>query len=165
MGPRQREGDHPRRRSAQYAAGLRRLGRFAGHYLTALDQARTAAPRIYGVDADYTRTERTGDLADWHLLLLERLEGTDTDHLLDRLVTHPQLTGPELTYLQAHRAIQTGAPDKARALMRDCLKTLPGHEGLPRVREKDQHPVKPTHVAGAQLSGRPPQMQLNQWQM
>ncbi|MEU5990379.1 hypothetical protein ABZ806_15535 [Spirillospora sp. NPDC047418] len=43
---------------------------FADHYLTALDQTRTAAPRIYGVNADYSRRERTGDLADWHLLLL-----------------------------------------------------------------------------------------------
>ncbi|TDB99320.1 hypothetical protein [Actinomadura sp. 7K534] len=103
---------------------------FAGHYLTALDQARTAAPRIYGVDADYSRTERTGDLAEWHLLLLERLEGTDADHLLNLLVTHPNLAGPELTYIQARRAIQTGAPNRARALMRDCLKELPGHEGF-----------------------------------
>jgi hypothetical protein len=121
---------------------------FAGHYLTALDQARTAAPGIYGVDADYSRRERAGDLSEWHLLLLERLEGTDADHLLDRLVTHPQLAGPELTYIQARRAIQTGAPDRARALMRDCLKELPGHEGFlafaKRISTQGSSPTSPT---------------------
>jgi hypothetical protein len=102
---------------------------FAGHYLTGLDHVRTAAPSILGTGdySDYACRQRTGDLAAWHLLLLDHLEGTAED-LLDRLVTHPKLAGPELTYLQARRAMQTGAPDRARALMRECLIELPGHQ-------------------------------------
>jgi hypothetical protein len=103
---------------------------FAGHYLAALDQAHTPAPKIYGISSDYTRKERAGALANWHLLLLERLEGTDVEILLDRLVTHPKLAGPELTYLQARRALQNGDRDRARGLIRASLKELPGHEGF-----------------------------------
>jgi hypothetical protein len=104
---------------------------FAGHYLTALDQADTAAPEIYGISSDYTRQERTGNLADFHLLLLGHLDGNDAaEGLLDRLVAHPKLAGPELTHLQARRALQTGDPGRARELMRDCLEELPGHEGF-----------------------------------
>lgn len=103
---------------------------FAGHYLTGLDQVHTVSPIIFGSGdySDYGRRQRTGDLATWHLLLLEHLEGTDDEDLLDRLVTHPKLGGPELTYLQARRAMQTGAPDRARTLMRECLTELPGHQ-------------------------------------
>ena len=102
---------------------------FAGHYLTGLDHVRTAAPSILGTGdySGYACRQRTGDLAAWHLLLLDHLEGTAED-LLDQLVTHPKLAGPELTYLQARRAMQTGAPDRARALMRECLTELPGHQ-------------------------------------
>jgi hypothetical protein len=104
---------------------------FVGHYLTALDQAYTAAPEIYGISSDYTRQERTGNLADFHLLLLGHLEGNDAaEGLLDRLVTHSKLAGPELTHLQARRALQTGEVDRARHLMRECLEELPGHEGF-----------------------------------
>lgn len=103
---------------------------FAGRYLTDLDHVNTANPIIFGSGdySDYGRRQRTGDLAAWHLLLLERLEGTDAEDLLDRLVTHPKLAGPELTYLRARRAMQTGAPDRARALTRECLAELPGHQ-------------------------------------
>lgn len=103
---------------------------FAGHYLTGLDQVHVTTPIIFGTGdhSDYDRRQRTGDLAAWHLLLLERLEGTDAEDLLDRLVTHPKLAGPELTYLQARRAMQTGATDHARTLMRECLTELPGHQ-------------------------------------
>ncbi|MBE1530882.1 hypothetical protein [Actinomadura algeriensis] len=102
---------------------------FAGHYLTALDAARNDGPDVYGIGPGHFREERTGDLAQWHLLLLEHLDG-DADGLLDRLVTHRELAGPELTHLQARRALQTGDPERARVLMRSCLKELPGHKGF-----------------------------------
>ncbi|XVQ12719.1 hypothetical protein ACQP1W_09230 [Spirillospora sp. CA-255316] len=103
---------------------------FADAYLTALDQAETPRLMIYGIESDYVLKERTGDLADWHLMLLERLEGTGAEELLDRLVTHPKLAGPELTYLRARRSVQIGDTDRAHALMRECLEELPGHEGF-----------------------------------
>ncbi|MFB9836692.1 hypothetical protein [Actinoallomurus acaciae] len=102
---------------------------FAGHQLTGLDHTRTSAPNILGSSdySDYARRQCTGDLAAWHLLLFDHLEGIAED-LLDRLVTHPKLAEPELTYIQARRAVQTGTPDRARALMRECLTEPPGHQ-------------------------------------
>ncbi len=111
--------------------------RFADSYLDALDQiARTEAvrpasrPAYSYPDSDYRRTDRTRDLAEWHLLLLERLAGSEAEDRLDRLAGHPALGGPELTFLQARLAQIRGDTDTARALTEACLRRLPGHNGF-----------------------------------
>lgn len=110
---------------------------FADRYLDALDQvarAEAAKPRSRRPwefpDAGYVRRSRTGDLAEWHGLLLERLAGSEAEDRLDRLASHPALAGPELTFLQARLARQRGDLDGARKLVQDCLRELPGHQGF-----------------------------------
>jgi hypothetical protein len=111
---------------------------FAGCYLAALDQAARAEaaapapPRIYGSwgygDTGYRRGERATNLAEWHGLLLQRLAGSEAEDLLDRLVSHPALCGPERTFLHARLARQRGDTAAARKLIWDCLRELPGHQ-------------------------------------
>ena len=109
---------------------------FADCYLDTLDQvARAEAaepksrqPREYP-GPDYVRRRRTGDLAEWHELLLDRLAGSEAEDRLDRLVGHPALAGPGLTFLQARLARQRGDLDGARELVQECLRELPGHQG------------------------------------
>lgn len=104
---------------------------FAGHYLHALDQAaQNSGTRhhVFGQRADFGRSRLTGDLSAWHLMLLERLEHSDAEEQLDRLVEHSSLGGPELTYLQARLARQRGDEDTARTLIQQCLQKLPGHQ-------------------------------------
>jgi hypothetical protein len=113
----------------------------ADRYLDALDQvirAEAAAPKsrriLYGShgsgDRDFERSWRTGDLAEWHGLLLDRLAGSEAEDRLDRLVRHSALGGPELTFLQARLARERGDLDGARKLVGDCLQKLPGHQGF-----------------------------------
>jgi hypothetical protein len=110
---------------------------FADQYLDALDQAARAEaanpkPKHSWVfpDADYTRRHRADELADWHALLLERLMGSEAEDRLDRLIRHPALAGPGLTFLQARLARERGDVGGARKLVENCLQQLPGHEGF-----------------------------------
>ena len=98
---------------------------FADHYLDALDHA--------GGMGDFERGQRTGDLAEWHGLLLDRLPDYDADDRLDKLAQHPALGGPELTFFQAQLARQRGELDRARQLVRECLTRLPGHRAFQQV--------------------------------
>lgn len=91
----------------------------ADRYLEVLDEAGTAR--------DVERARRTGDLAEWHGLLLDRLPDYDADDRLDRLARHPALGGPELTFFKAQLARRRGEIDRARELVRECLGRLPGH--------------------------------------
>jgi hypothetical protein len=95
---------------------------FADHYLDALDHAD-------GV-RDFQRDQRTGDLAEWHGLLLDRLPDYDADDRLDELSQHPALGGPELTFFQAQLARQRGDLDRASQLVHECLDRLPGHRAF-----------------------------------
>ncbi len=105
---------------------------FAGTYLTALDAiARTGSARrivgSWGVgDADWTRRQRTENLAAWNGRLLDKLEGD----ILDRLVKHPAFSGNELIFLQARLARKRGDLDRTRKLIQECLGKLPGHQGF-----------------------------------
>jgi hypothetical protein len=98
---------------------------FADHYLNALDRAS-------GV-GDFERSQRTGDLAEWHGLLLDRLPDYDADDRLDKLARHPALGGPELKFFQAQLARQRGDLDRARELVHECLARLPGHRAFQEV--------------------------------
>jgi hypothetical protein len=108
---------------------------FADCYLDALDEiagveaAKQGSRRSYRYpNLDYLRSGRTGNLAQWHALLLEHLVGSDAEDRLDRLIKHPALGGPELTFVRARLAQLRGKDDVARKLAEQCLLTLPGHE-------------------------------------
>lgn len=99
---------------------------FAVCYLEALDGVHAGVRP----SAQRARRERAESLARWHRLLLDRLVDTEGDALLDRLASHPALGGPELTFVQARLARWRGETDNARRLVREALRTLPGHSEL-----------------------------------
>jgi hypothetical protein len=108
---------------------------FTVAYLSALDavareegagEDKASRQRSWGSDVDYRRKSRAGTLAAWHAMLAGQLAGTDDAGLLDRLVSHRALAGPEVTFLRALIARVTGDLDLARKLIRDCLEELPG---------------------------------------
>jgi hypothetical protein len=110
---------------------------FAAAYMDALDAvARIGTSQETGLrhslglgDGGYIRRDRARNLAAWHGKLAERLAGTADARLLDRLVAHRALAGPEVTFLRAQIARLGGQPGLARKLIADCLKELPGsHE-------------------------------------
>jgi predicted Zn-dependent protease len=70
--------------------------------------------------------ERAGTLALWHAMLAGHLAGTDGAGLLDRLVSHRALAGPEVIFLRALIARVAGDLDSARKLIAHCLEELPG---------------------------------------
>lgn len=84
-------------------------------------QAATATPRRRG------RRQRAEDLRERHATLVDRLVGSEHEELLDRLVTHPALSGPEVLFLQARFARARGDLDAARDLARRSLAAFPGH--------------------------------------
>jgi len=100
---------------------------FADRYLEALDASSKAKPRRSWQSPGRGRSERTGDLAEWNLLLLDRLVDDDTNDRADRLTTHPALGGPEQTYLQAWLANRRGDVRRAQDLIHTSLTKLPGH--------------------------------------
>lgn len=103
---------------------------FGDSYLAALDHSSAddaARPRSPWRDADFSRGQRTADLAEWHLMLLERLADYDAGDRIGKLVEHPALGGPELTYLQARLARQLGDIHRSRDLIHESLTKLPGH--------------------------------------
>ena len=100
----------------------------AGSYLYTLDRiaAGGSGRRPHGRD----REERAGNLSEWNALLIDRLAGSEHEELLDRLVTHPALAGPELTFVRARLAYHRDDLENARDLVRQCLKLLPGHRNF-----------------------------------
>lgn len=97
----------------------------AGHYLDALDRiAEGGRERRRG---RRSRQQRAEDLSEWHALLVARLAGSDQEVLLDRLVAHQALAGPELMFLQARLARERGELEIASTLVQQCLTSLPGH--------------------------------------
>ncbi|WP_109510453.1 hypothetical protein [Nocardioides speluncae] len=98
----------------------------AGHYLDALD-------RVAGGGGGGQRRGRPGRqprteaMSEWNGLLVERLAGSDHEQLLDRLVAHPALAGPELTFVQARLARARGDLEAAGTLVQRCLTSAPGH--------------------------------------
>ena len=108
----------------------------ADSYLRALDAAAQASSArgeredAHRHDTRYVREQRARNLAEWHEALLERLAGSDAEDRLERLVRHPALEGPEMTFLQARLAQKRGDLPRARSLATQCLESLPGHQGF-----------------------------------
>ena len=106
---------------------------FADRYLAALDEvARDDAtkPKRHLPYPDWNRERRTAALAEWHGLLLDKLVDYRVEDRLDRLIGHPAVGGPELTFLQARLAHRRGEIDAARRLVHQSLEKLPGHQGF-----------------------------------
>lgn len=76
---------------------------FADAYLVALDGACHDRRR-----AARGQRERARALAEWNLLLLDRLTDTDAEDRLDALTHHPALAGEEQRYLRAQLAHRRG---------------------------------------------------------
>lgn len=93
--------------------------RFAGHYLTALNEVATQR------DAD----ARTAALAQWHRLLVENLS-PESGGLLEQIVEHPAVTGFEGTFVKAQLARKRGDDPAAGELIALCLQQRPGHPGF-----------------------------------
>jgi hypothetical protein len=110
----------------------------ARHYLDALDRV---AEGRRDQRRDPRSRQRAEDLSEWNALLVGRLAGSDHEELLDRLVAHPALAGPELTFLQARFARERGELETAGALVKRCLTSLPGHQDfLIFAQEISSHP-------------------------
>jgi hypothetical protein len=101
---------------------------FAENYVRALDglSHRGASARRLPSSAQ-NEQERSRVLAEWHGLLLDNLADTEGG-LLDRIVTHPALGGPEQMFLSARLAHRRGNTDVARDLTTQCPRKLPGHK-------------------------------------
>jgi len=102
---------------------------FAEQYVRALDKLAAGDASARRIRNSRSNEERSQALADWHGLLLENLEDTEGG-LLDRIVTHAALGGPERTFLSARLAHRRGNTDVARDLTAQCLRKLPGHKGF-----------------------------------
>jgi hypothetical protein len=106
---------------------------FADRYLDALDRAARSdatGPSRAWRSTEYDRDRRTSALAEWHLMLIDRLSGSAAEDRLDRLARHSALGGPELRFLQAQLAHQRDDLAGARSLVHESLQKLPGHAGF-----------------------------------
>lgn len=119
---------------------------FAPRYLDALDAAvdelEVTARRAWR-DPALVRAQRTRALCTWHLTLLDRLVHTEGEQLLDRLVDHPALEGPSLTYLRAQLAHRRDDLARARELVHDALEAQPGHRDFHDLAERVGAPLPP----------------------
>lgn len=119
---------------------------FADHYLDALDHVAVggeAGPRRSRGDTDFERGQRTAELAEWHLLLLDRLADYEAGDRLDRLAGHPALGGPELTFFQGRLAYQRGDASRAHDLVHESLTKLPGHPAFQQFATEIGTPLPP----------------------
>lgn len=99
--------------------------------------AQTAAPQLIRWESEYGEglsrrprgsdaTQRAGDLAEWHGLLLDNLVDVEGGPL-DKIAGHDALGGPEQTFFAARLAHRRGDNAVARSLVARCLQKLPGH--------------------------------------
>lgn len=119
---------------------------FAARYLEVLDEVadRTpGTPRHRSRSTGRDREARARALARWHTLLLDRLRGSEEEDLLDRLVGHRALAGPERTFLQAQLAHRRGDDETARKLVHDSLEGLPGHPAFHDLARRIDAPLPP----------------------
>jgi hypothetical protein len=119
---------------------------FATRYLEVLDEAADSTPktpRHRSLSTGRDRQARARALARWHTLLLDRLSGSEDEDLLDRLVEHRALAGPERTFLQAQLAHRRGDDEAARQFVHDSLKGLPGHPAFHELARRIDAPLPP----------------------
>ena len=102
---------------------------FAAAYLAALDDA--IEGDVVGSKSGWRsvrdrRRDRADSMAEWHQLLLDRLLGSEAHGLVEQLVVHESLDGPERTYLEAQLELHEGRQKRALELFGRCLRERPG---------------------------------------
>lgn len=75
----------------------------------------------------YARERRAENLAEWHGLLLHRLDLHDSERRLDRIASHPALVGPAAEFMKARIRHLRGDEKEAHTLIEGCLRQQPGH--------------------------------------
>ena len=110
---------------------------FCDRYLEALDafapKPQTDGPpraRVWDSDEWHHRhalERRADNLAEWHAMLLERLDLREAGQRLDRIASHPALTSPEADFMKARISRLRDDNESARRLIQACLERLPGH--------------------------------------
>lgn len=75
----------------------------------------------------YALEQRARNLAEWHALLLERLDVQEAARCLDCVASHPSLVGPEMDFMKARISHLRGDKREASKLISSCLARLPGH--------------------------------------
>lgn len=70
---------------------------------------------------------RAETLAEWHALLLERLDLRESGQRLDCIASHSALTSPEADFMKARISRLRDDNEDARRLIQACLERLPGH--------------------------------------
>ncbi len=78
--------------------------------------------------ADFTRdSEKRADrLEDWHALMLDRLKGTEDEPILERILGHRAIQGPETWHLLGRLRQAQGRLDEAQVLIKKALSRYPG---------------------------------------
>jgi hypothetical protein len=71
--------------------------------------------------------QRADNFAEWHALLLERLDLCEAGQRLDRIASHPALTSAEADFMQARISRLRGDVEGSRRLIEACLERMPGH--------------------------------------
>ena len=116
------------------------LWRAAGEaYLAALDRVDLEKPNTRKAGMDMK--ELSSNLSQWNGLLIDHLTAPDEAALVDRIITHPALRGPEAVFLQARVARDRGDLTASRRLIAQCLKSLPGHYGFRAFAEEIGVPI------------------------
>jgi hypothetical protein len=142
---------------------------FTEHYLRALDdllpppapppptrgRAGSYAASLGRREFDQRVARRADTMIGWHLILLDRFNGTQDDALLDRLAGHAALGGPEHTYFTARLAWARRDLPAARTLTQQGLDVLPGHAGLLALARETGTPL-PARAAAVAASRRTP---------
>jgi hypothetical protein len=115
-------------------------------YLAALDRAASdprARPKPSWQSPDRSRERRAANLAQWHVMLLDKLIDSEAEDRLDRLAQHPALGGPELEFLRAQLAHRRGNLSDARSLVAAGLQDLPGHHEMLEFAAQIDAPLPP----------------------
>lgn len=91
----------------------------------------------------YALKQRAHRLAEWHALLLERLDMHEAERRLDRIASHPALIGPEMDFMKARISLLRGDSAEAQKLIGVCLKELPGHRAFIAFAQEIGAPLPP----------------------
>ena len=73
---------------------------------------------------------RAENLAEWNELVLDRLQGTEGEDCLRRLVHHPAFKGVQGTFLQSKLAYLQGNQARAQQLLKKCLRAWPTYRSF-----------------------------------
>jgi hypothetical protein len=106
---------------------------FADAYLRALDgisaatAARTGRKGNGASPSGEAPGSRASRLARWHAMVVDRLMGGEREDLVDRLLTHPAISGVETEFVRAQWESRRGNLAAAKRTIQACLRKAPRH--------------------------------------